>query len=160
MGEKEVFLEKSFSYEGIFIVKELLEVIKQFTKDKGYSLEEASHNESVKKTGRNIYLKKFLKKKVSDYIKIKTMLELDFSELNDKLVENKKYQAGKVKFSFEGALETDYEKRWESKPAFWLLRYFFEKYVYDSHLSSVKNETSSDIEHLMKTIKAYLNMLN
>ncbi|MDP3966515.1 MAG: hypothetical protein Q8Q04_03215 [archaeon] len=160
MGEKEKILEKSFSYEGIFLVKEVLNVIKQFAKDKGYSFEEASHTESVKKSGRNINLKQNLKKKVSDYIKVKTTIELDFSELNDKLVENKKYQVGKVKFTFEGALETDYEKRWESKPSFWLLRYFLEKYVYDSHLVGVKSETSSDVDYLIKTIKAYLNMLN
>lgn len=159
MGEKESIIKKSTSYEGIFKVKDLINLAKDFGKDKGYGIEEGAHTETVNKDGRNINFEVFIKKTINDYIKLKTKIAFEFTKVNDKVVEKKKYQTGKVTVSTDAVMETDYEKRWESKPTFWLLKHLFEKYVYDSFLSGIKKEASSDVENVLKNIKAYLNML-
>lgn len=160
MSERETIIEKGISYEGIFKVKELISLTKNFGKDKNYSIAEGDHVESVKKTGRNIYLNIAFKKRINDYIEAIISIDFEFVKVNDKIVNKKRYQVGKVNINVEGLLRTDYEKRWESKPSFWLLRHLFEKYFLDSYLSSVRKETKTAVEHLVKNLKAYLNMLN
>ena len=159
MGEKEKFNVQKLSYEGIFKYKEIINLINDFGSDKSYEFVEVSHTESVKKTGKNVFLELGLKKRLSDYAKLNIKIKIEFINLSEKIVDKKKYQVGKVIFEFEGLMETDYEKKWESKPSFWLIRHLFEKYVFDSHLSILKKEAISDIDHLVKNLKAYFNML-
>ena len=163
MAERESLGRSSITYEGIFNLKEVMKTIQDAAKDKKFSFKESDHTESVTPQGKFIELKADIDKKITDYAKGIIKFEMQVSNVQEKLVEEdgkrKKYHTGKFLINFEAWLQTDYEKRWEMKPTMYLLRVFFEKYVFGPHLDKDKKETTAVMEHIKSNIKNYFNLL-
>lgn len=163
MAERRVVVEKDrISYEGLFSMKEILVIISEWMSDKGYNPLDKKHNESVKPEGRFVEIEMSPFKKVTDYAKNVVWIRLIGSELKDVVIDvdgkKKRLNQGKLQIVFDGYLETDYEKRWETKPIFYLLRMIFEKYVFTPFLSGFENNLKVDISVLKNNIKGYLNL--
>ena len=127
MAERRVIVEKDrISYEGLFSMKEVLSIINEWMSDKVYNPLDKKHNESVKADGRTVEIEMSPYKKVTDYAKNVVWIRLIGSELKDVVIDvdgkKKRLNQGKLQIVFDGYLETDYEKRWETKPVFYLLR--------------------------------------
>lgn len=163
MAERESLGRASMTYEGIFNIKEAVKTIQDAGKDKKFAFKETDHVESVTPEGKFIELKADIDKKITDYAKGIVKFEMQVSKMQDKIVEEdgkrKKYQTGKVLINLEAWLQTDYEKRWEMKPTMYLLRVFFEKYVFGPHLDKDKKEVVATMEHIKSNIKNYFNLM-
>ncbi len=163
MAERESLGRASVNYEGIFNVKELIKTIQDAGKDKKFSFKEMEHTESLTPEGKFVELKADIDKKITDYAKGIVKFEMQVSKMQEKLVEQdgkrKKYHTGKIIINLEAWLVTDYEKRWEMKPTMYLLRVFFEKYVFGPHLDKDKKETTATMEYIKSNIKNYFNLM-
>ncbi len=163
MVEKRPVLEhEQIVYEGIFSVKELSKTLFGWMSDKGYAPIETRAQESVTKTGKHIELELEPYKKFTDYAKSVIRIHLTGHNITDVEItkdgHKKKMQKGKVVITFDSWLETDYEHKWESQPAFYVLRSLFEKYVYTPFLSGFISSVRNDTTHLKDQVKAYLNL--
>jgi hypothetical protein len=163
MVEKRPVIEhEQVVYEGIFSLKGLYKTLNGWMGDKGYAPIEKRAMESVTKAGKHVELELEPYKKFSDYAKSVIRIHFTCHNLADVEVEKdghkKKMQKGKVVITFDSWLETDYEHKWETQPAFYVLRSVFEKYVYtpflSGHITSVRNDTI----HVKDQVKSFLNL--
>ena len=165
MGEKELVADgESITYDGIFKPKDLVAYMRKISKDMGYDLAEKSHNETVGENGKTIEIKYESSKNATDYIKKKFELKVKFDSIKEKIVEEKKqkvrYQTGKITLTIDASVNTDYEDRWgEKKPAFYLFRQFFEKYVYSSYGKKIKAELRDEVNRFKDEMSAYMNLI-
>lgn len=163
MAEKEVVVDKDkLNFEGLFSLKDVHGILNDWANAKGLGFEEQLHTESVQPEGRFVEMEIVMDKKVSDYVKKIHRAKIQVSGMNDKVVERNgkkvKLQHGKIQFVFDGILETDFEKRWESKPLFYLIRSVFERYVYSPYLNQFRKEIKDDLSFLKNNLAAYLNL--
>ena len=163
MPEREIVVDKDkITYEGLFHAKEVVQLIKDFARDKGLEYGEPKHTESVLPEGRFIELEIKLDRNITDYAKKVYMLKIQMHNVTEKVVERakkkQKVHHGKVLVTMDGILETDYEKRWEVKPVFYLVRVLFERYVYSPYMNQFREEIRKDLKHLKDNIGAYLNL--
>lgn len=162
MAERLSLKKESITYTGLFEVKEVIVVIRQWASDTGYWVIDASQNESIRPDGKYVTLDWTIFKKFSDYAKSVFKLHLQFQGVKDVVVERNgkkhKLQEGKILMDFEVILETDYEGRWEAKPVYYVLRTVFEKYVYSPFISRFESSAKADFNSLKASIKSYLNI--
>ncbi len=163
MGERRLIIDKDrVTYDGLFSLKEVIDIIYTWLKDKGYWPIDKKHIESIKSDGKFVEIETWPYKKVTDYAKNIIAIRILCTELKEVVVEiegkKKKLNQGKLQVIFDAYLETDYEARWETKPIFYLLRTVFEKYVYTPFLSSFESNLRADETHLKTQIKGYLNL--
>lgn len=159
MGEKYGIAKESIEYEGPMKVKEVVKQLKAWMDDKGYGWKEDKHTESVSPKGRRIALSIEGENTVTDYAKKVIKLKVEFKDITDKVLDKHRVQVGSVAIKIDAHLATDYEERWkEDKPALYILRAFFEKYIYSPYASELKKDAREDVNHLKDSIRAYLNL--
>ena len=163
MSEKQVVIDQErITYEGLFLVKDLIKIFYEWANDKGYVPLEPRHMETVKDNVKHVEIDFTPGKKVTDFSKNVFLIKLICSDVTDVVIEQeevrKKLNQGKVQLIFSAWLETDYEHRWETKPIFYVLRTFFEKYVYTPFVSGYFAAIRADIKALQDQYKAYLNL--
>lgn len=163
MGEKYSIAKDSIDYEGPMKVKQVVSQLKSWMDDKGYGWSENKHTEKVTAKGKDISFVIEGDNTITDYAKKVIKLKLSFKGLTDKVIEKngKKHrvQMGAVTIEIDATLSTDYEERWkEDKPALYVLRAFFEKYIYSPYTSEIKKGAKEDVAELKDSIRAYLNL--
>ncbi|MCX6709494.1 MAG: hypothetical protein NTV63_00880 [Candidatus Woesearchaeota archaeon] len=163
MSEKAPVVENlSLSYSGLFNAKELYSTINSWFKEKGYDRREIKNEEHVYPQGKFIDIELQPYKKVSDYAKIVIRIQLTMKDVKDVDIEKEKHKLrlnqGRVDFTFDSYLETDYESRWEQTPFYFLLRTIYDKFIYRSYTRRFEEKASSDLKELYEEIKSFLNM--
>ena len=163
MPEREIIVDKlRLTYEGIFSVAELYNMIDEWFRWKGYDKRENKNIEIVKPEGKFIEIELEPWKKVTDYAKNVIKIRIQMTGIKDVEVEKDnaklKLNQGKVQFVFDGILETDYEARWEGKPIFYFIRTVFDKYFYKPFTAGFQRGVKEDLMHLHGQIKAFLNL--
>ncbi len=163
MVEKRPVIEhEQVVYEGIFSLKELYKTLYGWISDKGYAPVEKRALESVTKSGKHVELELEPYKKFSDYAKSVIRIHVTCHNLADAEVtvdgHKKKMQKGKAIITFDSWLETDYEHKWETQPAFYVLRSVFEKYVYTPFLSGFITSVRNDTLQVKEQVKSFLNL--
>lgn len=162
MAERLVVIDKArVDFDGLFEVKGVLDVLKEWASDKGYWIIEKVHSETSRPEGRMIdfVLEPF--KKMSDYVKYVLKVRLQFSNVKDVVIDRDghkvKVQEGKVSVLITGIVETDYEHKWEKKPLWYTLRVVLDKYLLTPFMSSHERDVKSDCESLKDNLKSFLN---
>jgi hypothetical protein len=163
MAERLIVVDKDrLDYDGLFDVKEVHRVFQDWASDKGYWLVEKIHSETTRPEGKIIDLVLEPFRKVSDYVKYIIKIRVQFSNVRDVVVErdNKKVkvQEGKVSVVMTGIVETDYEHRWETKPVWYTIRVFMDKYVLSPFISRSESEVKDDVTSLKNNLKGFLNL--
>lgn len=163
MAEREVVIDKMrLSYEGLFKVSELYKLIDGWLREKGYDKRERIMVENVTKDGKFIEWEIEPWKKITDYacnvIKLRIIMT-DIKEIEVEIDKAKvKMNQGKVDFVFDGYVETDYESRWDTKPLFYFLRTFFNKYIFKPYTEGYAINVIEDVNDLHSRIKSFLNL--
>jgi hypothetical protein len=163
MAERFIVVDKErLDYQGFFDAKDVLKVMDQWAKDKGYWLIEKRHGETTKPEGKYIDMEFEPFKKFTDYAKGVIKIRAQFNDVKDVVVDRDKrklkLQDGKITIIIDGILETDYEGHWETKPVFYVLRTLFEKYVYTPFISGFERGVKEDVTALKNNLKAFLNL--
>ena len=163
MPEREVIVDKlRLTYEGLFSVSDLYNLIDEWLRWKGYDKRENKNIEIVKPEGKYIEIEIEPWKKVTDYAKNVIKIKMQMFDIKNVEVEKDKTKLklnqGKVQLVFDGYLETDYESRWEGQPVFYFIRTLFDKYFYKPFTSGFQKGVKDDLMHLHGQIKAFLNL--
>lgn len=163
MGEKNVIVKgEKVSYEGLFDAKEFFKAINDWIDSHRYDQVEKKHAEVIKPEQKSVSFEMQSSRSITDYAKIVMTIKINMDDLKDVVVEQdgrkKKLNQGKVSVAIDGFIETDYEHRWETKPAFYFLKSLWEKYVYNPYTNEWKQRVKDDVQSLKTTIKAFLNL--
>jgi hypothetical protein len=152
-----------FNYEGIFIVQDLYKLIDEYFEEKGYDKCEIKNAEIVRDDGvRYIELVFEPWKKITDYAKVQIWLRVIIEDIKEVEIEKEGIKVnahqGKVMFTFDVVVDTDYEDKWGTKTIFAVFRIFFDKYFLKKYTQQYYAEAIDDYKMLVYQIKTYLNM--
>ncbi|MBD3361239.1 hypothetical protein GF358_00435 [Candidatus Woesearchaeota archaeon] len=162
MPEQQTIVPKeTISFEGIFSIKELRDLIMDWIFAKAYVPIEAKAQQVFKKDAKFFEFNFKPYKKLSDYAKsvIKiTVSAFDCKDVNVTIAgKKKKMQEGKVVIKVEGILETDYEAKWE-KPWLYAMRVIAEKYILAPFISNHAKYVENETHQIISQIRGYLNI--
>lgn len=163
MPEKKFVFEKmTLSYEGLFNLYELFQMIDTWLRKKGFDKREKRNNEFISETGKDIEVVLEPWKKVSDYINMKFKIDIHFSEVKEVIVEKDgakiRLNKGRAVIVIDGWLETDYEGAWQSRPDYFFLRTIVDKFVYKIYNDKYEKMINDLGVEVFNEIKAFLNM--
>ncbi len=163
MAERDTVIDKlRLTYEGLFDVKELYNLIDTFFEDRNYDKREIRNIEVVKEDGKYVEIELEPWKKYTDYYRNIIHIRIIMSNIKEVEIEKDKQKIkvnqGKVQFIFDGYIETDYENRWESKPLFFFIRTIFNKNIYRPFTMGYHASVRNDVNALYQQIKAFLNV--
>jgi len=153
---------KTLNYEGLFIARELYEIIDKYYYDHGYDKSEKKNFEHVYPDGKQIEIELWPWKKFTDYMRMIMKLHILMTNVKEVEIEKDgvktKMNQGKVIVTCNAYLETDYEQKWETKPILIFMRTIFDKFVYSIHEGRWDQQIIDEVNHLFHLIKGYLNV--
>jgi len=163
LSEKNLVVDRlKFSYEGLFNVAELYNIISTFFYDKFYDWYEKYNDEQITPKGKQIYLVLQPWKNASDYYKLEIKVHLIISEIKEVEVEQKgeiiKINQGIIKMIVDAYVISDRNEKWSEKPLYWFFSVLADKYLFREHYKKFEDWVKSDLEDLMYKIKTYLNV--
>ena len=163
MAEKKILVfDKEFTYEGLFLAKEVYRTARNWLEEHDYSPFEFKHEEQLFEEGKQIYVELQGEKKLSDYAKITWISKLTFSQIkNAKIEQNNRtisMNKGKVKFITMVISNTDWDKTFEQNPFQYFLKVIIEKYVFKGYISRAEKRAKKDYVAYEDKLKSYLNM--
>jgi len=163
MAEKKILVfDKTFSYQGLFSVKEFYNEAKSWLEEHGYGAYEVMHEEQVFEEGKQIFVEINADKKLSDYAKVVWITKLTFSNIKEVNVEIEgskvKTNKGSVKCVTMVISNTDWDKTLEQNPFQYFLRVVLDKYVFKNYISRAEKKAKKDYALFEKHLKSYLNM--
>jgi len=163
MTEKYVIIDGlSIVYSGYFSLSKLYKLIDLWIANKDYVKVELKNIEQVTERGRYIELEIAPYKEFNDYAKSTLHVVVYVTNLKDKIVKignhEERINDGNIQIKFDGILETDYARRWRSKPSFMFIRALVDKYIFRTEYHKFKDKVYRDTMTLHDEIKSYLNL--
>ena len=162
MAERRSIFLKKMDFAGIFNIQEVYSLISDFFQTKEYERWERLNEEVVDEEGRQVIVKLFPSKQVSDYMKVVMKVIFQFRDVKDVVIEvdgkKRNMHKGKAKVSIEAYMETDHEGKMNNSPFYFFVREFFDRFFYRSYVGKAEKKVISDAEQLLLIIKRYFNM--
>jgi len=161
-GEKQKFVNKAFTFEGLFSYKDFFRILDVWLRDKFYDKFEKRNEEFVKPDGsKQIDIELTPWKKTTDYYKLTMKIEIIVSNLREVEIEQDgrkiRLQRGKIDAKIGGYLYVDYEGRWAT-PVQYFIRDIFDRYVNSRITKKYYDMAIDDVTDLYNTLTSYLNM--
>jgi hypothetical protein len=153
---------KQLSYEGLFNIKELYKMIDSWFQEHGYEKNEVKNYENISESEKQVLIEVMPWKKMSDYAKSEVRIYAVFYEMTEVEVEKSGHKTrmnrGRIDFSFDAYLTTDYENKWENQPLFYFMRTIIDKWVYKVYTEKFESEVVKDCIEVEDQIKSFLNL--
>ncbi|HLD00335.1 MAG TPA: hypothetical protein VJC39_01190 [Candidatus Nanoarchaeia archaeon] len=152
---------RELSYDGIFILEELLGVINRALEQRGYKKQEKKTEETVTEAGRTIYLELRPFKVKTEYMKYMIKIKLTLSNLTESVQQvdgyKRKFNKSRISIIFDAWLLGDYSNRWGMSPFVYFMKGLINKYLYTFPLEkNFSGEISADTAYIHSQIKNYL----
>lgn len=163
MAEKKiVYQDKFVAFEGLFDMKDFFRILVKWFNERGYDMFENKNYEEVYEDGKKILVELIPYKKVTDYYKLEIRIFMICENLKEVEVElhgvKKRLLKGRINFTFDAILVTDYENRWEGRPYYYFYRALIDKFIYKSYTDRYVEELIKEAKECQEEVKAYLNM--
>jgi hypothetical protein len=150
------------TYEGVFSIHGLYQVIDKWLTDKNYDKNDKVHSEVVKPDGKYIDVELEPDRNLDDYTKYVIRIRLFCSHLKDVTVEmdgrKQKLNDGKIVIIFDSWVKTDWQDRMESKPLYHIIRSVYNKYIFKGEASQNVKRLREETLFLQQTVGNYLNL--
>ena len=163
MGEVQFVAQGTkVQFTGVFSLKGLYKVIDDYFNRLGYDKKEDKSVEAAKKDGKFVIIALTYDKSLNDYVKAVHKVSITGEGITPVDIKKndirKRMNKGKVVVEMDTYLESDYERRWEGKPFYYLMRIIWQKFVWAPMELGFKSETSDVVTHFVAEVKAYLNL--
>lgn len=168
-----IYLKMSLKYDlfksariqkmkSVFNVKETYKHAKEWLEFWRYDVVEKKYKHKEAASGREIEIDWICTREIDEYTQF--MLDIRWLCLMIKDVKvqvgNKKItmQHGEINVFISAYLVLDWQNKWEESAVMKFLRSFFEKYLYQGHIQSLKEQLWKEGWAFYNEMKAYLNM--
>ena len=163
MSEIRLVIDQTkLTYEGIFNLKGLYEMITQFFYEKGGDYEEKLNTEQIFPHGRNIKIELAPYKNITDYFKLIYRIRIYGTGIKNVELEQDGAKIplndGKLMIIIDGYIMSDRYRKWEHKPIQWFFRALADKYIFKGHYLKAEQWLMSDVDDLYLRLKSFLNV--
>jgi hypothetical protein len=162
MERRLVVSPRRIVYEGYFKAQDVYRIIQEWLLEHGYDIDEKRNEEFVRPQGKQTLWISENPLKINDYVQYVINIVLLKENLVDRTIEidgkQRNTQHGKITITLRGFLETDYERRWESKAWRWYLRMMVDKYFLKTKMRDEGEELKEQVSQFGRILKDYFNM--
>ncbi|MFC1698073.1 hypothetical protein ACFL1H_07050 [Nanoarchaeota archaeon] len=153
---------KTIEYEGLLDIKEFYKSIDEWFAQQGYDKVEKMTSESVTEEGKHIELDIAPILGFTDYAQSLMDIKLIFDGVKEVEIEvdgeKRRMSQCKAIIIIDAFLQTDYEGRWEEKPAMMIIRTFFDKFFLRSETGKYKKHIADDVNRFATFVTTFLNL--
>jgi len=164
MNDEEIMravLGLNTTYQGIFNLNELLNMIDSFFRKKGYTKHVISHEETRQKKGKKLVMRlqpyievKNRKLQVQVWLTIENLTDITREIAGKKVGLNK----GKVDVTIDAFVVENMRGDWEAKPQFVLIKTLMNKFVFTQKSTDYKGRVKADAMELRDEIASFLKL--
>jgi hypothetical protein len=164
MSEKRLVVNNlEIHYKGLFDFVDFLQSVWDAVESRGYHKHEKRYEETVKPTGKDIFIELRPYKKKIDYYALMLKIRIEMTNVRDVVVEvdglPSHFQEGSIDMTFDAWATTDYKKRWGNKPVVYFLKSAIHKYIYRFPLEEgFVGELAVDVKDVVHQIESFLNL--
>lgn len=163
MAEKYLVIDHlKFSYEGLFNLAEIYNLISSYFFEKGWDWYEKLNEEQVTSEGKQVRLILEPFKSASDYYKLTMRLKINFTDVKEVEVQHEKeilhLNQGLLRMTIDASIICDRKNKWKDKPLMWFMSVLRDRYLYKQHYAKFETWLKSDVDELYNKIKNYLNV--
>lgn len=163
MPEEETVFSSKIKYNGIFSFKDFYQFCYDWLADEfGWTVAETVYAEKIAGDTKNIDVEWAFSKKVTDYFKFKGKVKFKITELaNVEVIQDGvkvKTNKGSVDVSAKGALQRDYDGKFERTAFRKFMRAVYEKYVIPSRIDEFEGRLAGQCDTFLAQAKAYLDL--
>jgi len=162
MAQKKQIYKEKLTQVGYWNYTEVYNMLFNWLKDQGYSLEETSYKEKLSGGGKEIMIAWEAGKKVTDYFKYKITLDWHILGMKDAEVEidgkKVKTNKGELEIVFKGSIIKDYVKRWEDGVIHKFLRGIYEEYIIRKTIDEYEGGIEDETKDIITDLKAFLRI--
>lgn len=150
-----VIPELKLTKEGVFDLKEVYNLMKEFLLQRRYDVTEKEN--SFNEVG-SLKIKWEGEKKVDDYTKFMIEVTVNGSGIKDVELKKKKALSGKFSIKFESYLKKDYEDTWDQRPLPKFFREIYDKFVIGSKFNRYTKDLKEETYALYNEVKSYIGV--
>ena len=163
MSETRLVIDQlKFTYEGIFDLPGLYQMMSNFFYERGWDWTEKLNTEQIFPTGKSVKIELIPFKNVTDYYQNRIRIRIYGANIKPIEVEQGgsrvPLQEGKLMIIFDGYVKSDRYSKWESKPMWWFIRTLMDKHVFKDYMSKADQWLYSDLEDLYLRVKTFMNV--
>ncbi len=139
---KEISVAPSVTqYSGVFKLKDVLSLIRSFLSQEGYDVIELKHKIKNKSEGTEGEIDLDCDYKMNHYVKFKIGVSLKISDMVDVEVNKVKMQQGQLNIKLSGAVELDYDSRFDKNKFLVFLQEIYHKFIMKQTIDNVYWDT-------------------
>lgn len=151
-----VVRDKTFSYSGIFDLREFLDYIKGWFEKYDYDVIEKEYvDKSVEIKSTTI--KWECDRKIDDYHQYFLDVKIKIDNYQEIKKDGKQMVKGDFIFSFDAYIEKDYLENWKKGPVRRFARSVFDRFVMEQKETEVEKQLKDDSEDLLSEVKKYFS---
>lgn len=163
MSEKDTIYKGKVKHSGIFDFSELYRFCYVWLDDEGYDITEKTYSEKVKPNGKEVEVKWYAKRKISDYFRFVIKADWRILRMNDAEVQKDgvklKMNKGDLEIKFSAVLEKDYEHRWENTAFLKFLRGVYNRYIIKGRIDAYEDKIFKEVDEYIAEVKSFLALL-
>ena len=150
-----VVYEIKVAKEGVFDLKEVYKIIKEFFTQKDYYLIEKEQSFSDNGT---LKVKWEGSRKVDDYTEFVIEVTISGSGVKEVKLKNKDSFSGNFSIKFESNMKKDYEEKWENSPIPKFFRGLYDKFIIGSKFDRYSKDLKEETYALYNEVKSYIGV--
>jgi hypothetical protein len=164
MAERRVIVDNMvIRYEGLFSFHDLMNVIDEWQRQRGYDKFERKNFEQVFKTGKDIEIELEPWKEINESEKISIRVVILIKKMKDVIIkvdgQEVRRNQGHVMIKFTASLLTDFAYKWEGKPLYFFLKEVVDKYIYRLPVAKHEGFVAEEANSLYRNVRGYLNLV-
>lgn len=151
-----VVRDKTFSYSGVFDLREFIDYIKGWFEKYDYDVIEKEYvDKSV--DIKSTTIKWECDRKIDDYHQYFLDVKIKVDNYQEIKKDGKQMVKGEFSFSFDAYIEKDYLETWKKSPGKRFARAVFDRFVMEQKETDVEKQLKDDSEDLFSEVKKYFH---
>ena len=159
MVEKDLVWKGKLKHTGIIDSRELYTFCYKWLTDEDYFIVEKVYNEKITKDGKEVEIKWFAFRKISDYFRFYLKIDWRIILTPVEAIKNGgkvKAEKGILEIKIDGVLEKDYEHRWENNGFLKFLRGVYDRYMIRTRVEQYEERLMEEVNEFIAQCKSLL----
>ena len=155
MPEEESIARTRMNYNGNFSLKDYYNFLYDVCSSLGYDVIE----KECKQSSSSFEFEWSNEKKVDDFTMFVIKIKTRATDLKKGVkVENDIMDQGKIEFTIQAVLKTDYEAKWEMNPMLKFIKGIYERYIYRPTYETWAGKIKEEMNDVLNEVKSFFHI--
>jgi len=157
------FWKEELHFTGIFNYKDFFNMLYNVVTANGYTIMDDSHTQKEGDTGTEVEVKWEFERRVDDYTKFHIIIYYLITDMKEVIIKKEdgsevRTNEGNVYVKINGAIELDWQNRWERTEFLKKMRNFYNRYLYKPVIDDYIIKMSAMINTIAEELKSFFKV--